>query len=74
MARVNDSLGAIQGALTPYDELAIFSYSNGSQERTGFTGAQSARVPAVLALTKASGTEEIIPHQQRSIRQAATCM
>lgn len=61
MARVNDSLGAIQGALTPYDELAIFSYSNGSQERTGFTGAQSARVPAVLALTKATGTEEIIP-------------
>ena len=43
MEHVNDSLGAIQGALTPYDELAIFSYSNGSQERTGFTGAQSAR-------------------------------
>jgi VWFA-related protein len=62
MSRVNDSLGAIQGALTPYDELAIFSYANGSQERTGFTGAQSARVPAVLALTKASGTEEEIPY------------
>lgn len=61
MSRVNDSLGAIQGALTPYDELAIFSYANGPQERTGFTGAQSARVPAVLALTKASGTEEEIP-------------
>ncbi len=61
MDRVNDSLGAIQGALTPYDELAVFSYSNGSQERTGFTGAQSARVPAVLALTKATGTEELIP-------------
>lgn len=61
MARVNDSLGAIQGALTPYDELAIFSYANGAQERTGFTGAQSARVPAVLALTKATGTEELIP-------------
>jgi VWFA-related protein len=61
MARVNDSLGAIQGALTPYDELSIFSYSNGSQERTGFTGAQSARVPAVLAVTKAAGTEELIP-------------
>ena len=61
MAHVNDSLGAIQGALTPFDELAIFSYSNGSQERTGFTGAQSARVPAVLALTKAAGTEELSP-------------
>jgi len=61
MDKVNDSLGAIQGALTPYDELAVFSYSNGAQERTGFTGAQSARVPAVLALTKATGTEEIVP-------------
>ncbi len=62
MARVNDSLGAIQGALTPYDEIAIFSYANGSQERTGFTGAQSSRVPAVLALTKETGREELIPY------------
>ncbi|HEY6488769.1 MAG: VWA domain-containing protein [Terracidiphilus sp.] len=61
MAHVNDSLGAIQAALTPYDEIAVFSYANGSQERTGFTGAQSARVPAVLALTKAGGTEELLP-------------
>jgi VWFA-related protein len=61
MARVNNSLGAIQGALTPYDEIAVFSYSNGSQERTAFTGAQSARVPAVLALTRETGTEEMTP-------------
>ncbi len=46
MAKVNDSLGAIQGALTPYDEIAVFSYNNGAQERTGFTGAQSNRLPA----------------------------
>ncbi len=62
MERVNDSLGAIQGALTPYDEIAIFSYNNGAQERTGFTGAQSSRVPAVLALTKETGREEMIPY------------
>lgn len=61
MSKVNASLNAIQGALTPYDEVAVFSYSNGAQERTGFTGAQSARLPAVLALTKASGTEMLIP-------------
>ena len=61
MAKVNDSLGAIQGALTPYDEVAVFSYSNGSQERTGFTGAQSSLLPAVLALTKATGNEELTP-------------
>lgn len=61
MTKVNDSLGSIQAALTPYDEISVFSYSNGSQERTGFTGAQSARVPAVLALTRATGTEVAIP-------------
>jgi VWFA-related protein len=61
MAKVNDSLASIQGALTPYDEIAVFSYSHGSQERTGFTGAQSARVPAVLAMTREAGTEELLP-------------
>jgi VWFA-related protein len=62
MSKVNDSLGAIQGALTPYDEIAVFSYSNGAQNRSnGFTGAQSARVPFVLSMTKASGTEESVP-------------
>ena len=61
MAKVNNSLGAIQGALTPYDEVAVFSYNNGAQERTGFTGAQSNRLPAVLALTKETGSEMLVP-------------
>jgi VWFA-related protein len=62
MAKVNESLGAIQSALAPYDEVAVFSYSNGAQNRSqGFTGAQSARVPYILSMTKASGTEEEVP-------------
>ena len=61
MASVNDSLGSVQAALTNYDEIAIFSYAHIAQERTSFTGAQSARVPAVLALTKATGSEEMMP-------------
>jgi VWFA-related protein len=61
MATVNDSLGAIQGGLTPYDEVAVFSYNNGAQERTGFTGAQSSRLPAVLALTKETGSDMLVP-------------
>jgi VWFA-related protein len=61
MAKVNDSLDAIQGALTPYDEAAVFSYDHMTEERTGFTGAQSNRLPAVLALTKATGTEMLQP-------------
>jgi len=61
MAKVNNSLGAIQGALAPYDEVAVFSYANGPQERTGFTGAQTNRLPAVLALTKETGTDMQVP-------------
>jgi VWFA-related protein len=61
MSKVNNSLGAIQGALTPYDEVAVFSYNNGAQERTGFTGAQSSRLPAILALTKETGSEMVVP-------------
>jgi VWFA-related protein len=61
MAKVNDSLGAIQGALTASDEVAVFTYNNGSQERTAFTGAQSARLPAVLALAKVTGSDMLVP-------------
>jgi VWFA-related protein len=61
MAKVNDSLGAIQGALTPYDEVAVFTYSNGAREWTGFTGAEGNRLPAVLALAKATGTDSLVP-------------
>jgi len=32
MTKVNNSLGAIQGALTPYDEVAVFTYNNGAQK------------------------------------------
>jgi VWFA-related protein len=28
MAKVNNSLGALQGAFTPYDEIAVFTYNN----------------------------------------------
>jgi len=61
MAKVNSSLGAIQGSLTPYDEVAVFSYNNGPQMATGFTGAQSHRLAAVLAINKAAGREEVAP-------------
>jgi len=61
MAKVNDSLGAMQGALSPYDEVAVFTYGHGSRKLTGFTGAQGNRVPAVLAMAKAIGSEEETP-------------
>ena len=61
MAKVNNSLTAFQGALSPYDEVAIFSYNNGAHEWTGFTGAQGNRVPAVLALAKSVGRDDLVP-------------
>jgi VWFA-related protein len=80
MAKVNNSLGAIQGALTPYDEVAVFSYSNGAQDRSGgFTGAQSARVPFVLSMTKETGSEMLVPVNDGplagcNIRQNGNCV
>jgi VWFA-related protein len=80
MEKVNNSLSAIQGALTPSDEIAVFTYSHFTQNQShGFTGAQSARVPFVLAMTKASGTEEILPVNSGplagcNIRQNGNCV
>jgi VWFA-related protein len=63
MAKVNSSLDAIQGALTPYDEIAVYSYSNGPQDRShGFTGGQTARVPFILEAAKSAGTEMLVPN------------
>jgi VWFA-related protein len=61
MTKVNNSLGAIQGALTPYDEVAVLTYNNGAKVATGFTGAQSGRLTAVLEANKARGREEGVP-------------
>ena len=62
MTKVNNSLGAVQGALTPYDEVAVMTYSNGPQDRShGFTGGQTARVPFILEMAKSSGTEMMVP-------------
>jgi VWFA-related protein len=61
MAKVNNSLDAIQGALAPWDEAALFTYSNGPKKQTTFTGGQSSRLPYVLSMTKAAGTEMVVP-------------
>lgn len=61
MTRVNDSLTAFQGALSPYDEVAVFTYNNGPREWTTFTGAQGNRIPAVLALAKSIGRDDQVP-------------
>lgn len=57
MKQVNYSLGAVQGAFSAYDEVAVYTYANGVSRRTTFTGAQSARLGAVLEQSKSSGRE-----------------
>ncbi len=79
MDKVNTSMGAIQGALTPYDEAAVFTYSNGPKEWTGFTGAQGNRLPAVLSLAQSTGTDPMVPINDGplagcSIRENGNCV
>jgi len=61
MKKVNVSLAALQGAFTPQDELAVFTYNNGPQERTEFTGAQSERVSVVLQTLQTKGRDMGVP-------------
>lgn len=60
MEKINDSLGALQGAFTPYDEVAVFTYNNGVRKQTSFTAAQSARLGAVLDRSKGVGREPLM--------------
>jgi VWFA-related protein len=57
MTKVNNALGALQGAFTPYDEVAVITYNNGPKEQTKFTAAQSARLAAVLEQSKSTGRD-----------------
>jgi len=57
MTTVSNSLGALQGAFTPYDEVSVITYNNGPKVVTGFTGGQSARLTAAIELSKSSGRE-----------------
>lgn len=57
MSKVNGSLAALQGAFAPYDEVAVYTYNNGPQLRTEFTGSQSARLNFTLETLKTTGRE-----------------
>jgi VWFA-related protein len=61
MEKINDSLKALQGAFSPYDEVSVFTYNNGVTKQTGFTAAQSARLGVILERSKAPGREAIMP-------------
>ena len=57
MKTVNTALGAVQGAFTAYDDMAIFTYNNGTRQRTEYSAAQGNRITAVLEQSKSEGRE-----------------
>ena len=57
MTKVNNALGAVQGAFTSYDEVAVFTYNNGPKMQDSFTAAQSARLGVILERSKNAGRE-----------------
>lgn len=59
METVNRSLGALQAAFTPYDEVAVITYNNGPKLVTDFTGGQSARLGAAIERSKSTGREQM---------------
>jgi VWFA-related protein len=60
MDKINASLSALQGAFAPYDEVAVFTYTNGVKEQTTFTAAQSNRLGVILERSKAQGREPVM--------------
>ena len=59
MAKINNSLGALQGAFTQYDEVAVVTYNNGPKLQDGFTAGSSPRLTAVLERLKTTGRDPI---------------
>lgn len=62
MQKVNQSLAAVTGALTPSDSVAVITYAATSPQLiTSFTGAQGARLPAALEMAKRPGQSMGVP-------------
>lgn len=61
MKKVNESLTALQGAFTPQDEAAVFTYANGVTKQTDFTATQGDRLPTVLARAQRAGSDLGVP-------------
>jgi VWFA-related protein len=57
MTKVNNSMPAVQGAFTQYDEVAVFTYNNGPKMVTDFTAGPSARLTQALDRSKSTGRE-----------------
>lgn len=60
MDKVNAALGALQGAFTKYDEVAVFTYNKHVNEMTTFTGAASPRLTQAIEGSKGGGRDAMM--------------
>ena len=60
MQRVNDALGALQGAFSAADEISVFTYNKAPKLLTDYTGAQSPRLAQAVDRAKSSGREDYL--------------
>jgi VWFA-related protein len=61
MRKVNESLGAVTGAFSPSDSVAVFTYNTSPEMVTDFTGAQGPRLVAALQSAKRPGRDIGMP-------------
>ena len=61
MRKVNQSLGAVSGAFSPQDSVAVFTYNSTPQMMTTFTASQGPRLVAALQSAKRPGRDMGVP-------------
>jgi len=61
MRKVNQSLGAVAGAFSPADSVAVFTYNSSPELVTTFTGSQGPRLEAALQSAKRPGRDMGMP-------------
>ncbi len=57
MKKVNESLSALLGAFSPYDEVAIFRYGTTVQQVAAFTSASNVSAGAIAQLRRSTGKQ-----------------
>ena len=60
MDKINTALSAFQGAFAPYDEVAVFTYTDSVKEQTTYTAAQSNRLGVILERSKGAGRDQMM--------------
>jgi VWFA-related protein len=61
MRKVNDSLGAVAGAFSPADSVAVLTYNTSPEVMTDFTASQGPRLVAALQSAKRPGRDIGVP-------------